>query len=72
MKDCWAPAQVEGALAFDGIGCLPVFGKTVKITDSEHSVEEGFRITNFNFHTSGYKPATPTQHELPGNPQTMV
>jgi hypothetical protein len=70
--DCDALAQIFGALAQHDTACLPVSGKEIKITDSQHSVMEGFEITNFNFHCSGVKPAVPTRQQLPGpvaNPQ---
>lgn len=73
MSTCHEPAQRVGALTQYGPNiCLYVYGKTVQITDSEHSIMEGFMVTNFNFHTSGYKPAAQTQHELPGNPTVAV
>jgi hypothetical protein len=63
---CDALAQVYGALAFvDGV-CVPVSGRVIKIGDSEHSVMEGFEITNYNFHANGNKPSVPTQNNLPG------
>lgn len=62
---CDAEAQGYGALAYHQ-GCRVVSGKVIKITDSAHSVMEGFEITNFNMHAFGNKPPMPSQVALPG------
>jgi hypothetical protein len=64
---CDELAQKYGALAYvPDVGCCPVSGKEIKIEDLEHSVMEGFEITNFNFHCSGAQPALPSTEFLPG------
>jgi hypothetical protein len=63
---CDALAQKYGALAPTEFGCVPVSGKEIKITDSTHSVMEGFETTNYNFHTGGVKPALQNSKQLPG------
>ena len=53
--ECAALSESMGALSFDGFGtaCWKVYGKAVQINPLEHDIEEGFRITNFNFNASG-------------------
>jgi hypothetical protein len=64
---CDAMAQIYGALAPDAFGfCVPVSGKEVKIEEGEHSIMEGFQVTNYNFHCSGVKPAVQKKEQLPG------
>jgi hypothetical protein len=63
---CDAMAQKYGALVGDGFICVAVSGKHIKIEDVEHSMMEGFEITNFNFHCSGSQPAMPTTDFLQG------
>jgi hypothetical protein len=70
--ECTEMAQVYGALAYVGGACVVVSGKEVKIEDLQHSVMEGFEITNFNFHCSGVKPAVQTQEQLPGPSETTT
>lgn len=54
-KVCEQKSEAVGALSYDefGTACWNVYGKAVQINPFEHSIEEGFRITNFNFNASG-------------------
>ena len=57
---CMALSETSGAYSYDGFGtaCWKVYGKAVQINPLEHDIEEGFRITNFNFNANGkVKPA---------------
>lgn len=64
---CDKAAQVYGALAYDGFGgCLIVSGKEIKIEELNHSIMEGFEITNYNFHNSGAQPPVPNKAFLQG------
>lgn len=64
---CKQEAEANGALAWDEAArqCWLVYGKKVIIGPTEHDIQEGFEITNFNFHTNGNQPAVPTQNDLP-------
>lgn len=58
--DCMLLSETKGAYSYDGFGtaCWKVYGKAVQINPLEHDIEEGFRITNFNFNANGkVKPA---------------
>ena len=57
-----------GAFSFDefGTACWAIYGKEVKINPFEHSIEEGFRITNLNFRAgSGGVAPVKTPIQLP-------
>jgi hypothetical protein len=65
---CAQLAQKVGALADTGMGCIVVYGKRIDIQRSIHSIEEGFRITNFNFRAN--RPVE-KQSQLPGNSESL-
>jgi hypothetical protein len=53
--ECSALSEGNGAFSYDAFGtaCWKVYGKAVQINPLEHDIEEGFRITNFNFNANG-------------------
>jgi len=67
---CKARAESgEGAFSFDefGTACWAIYGKEIKINPFEHSIEEGFRITNLNFRAgSGGAASAGKPSQLPG------
>jgi hypothetical protein len=46
--------------------CWKVSGRAVIINDKEFSVQAGFEMVNFNFHTSGTQPALSTYTNIVG------
>jgi len=66
--DCKAEAESSGGVVWDehAMACWNIFGKAVIIGSSEHSIEEAFKVVNFNFHANGTQAAVPTQTDLPG------
>lgn len=66
--DCMALSEVMGALSFDkfGTACWSVYGKAVDINPVNHDIEEGFRITNFNFNATGKMRSVSNESQLPG------
>lgn len=66
--DCKAKAEQEGGYVWDehAQACWMIFGKAIIIGSTEHSIEEGFKVTNFNFRANGAQPPVPSQEDLPG------
>ena len=66
--DCERLSEVMGALSYDkfGTACWSVYGAAVDINPVNHDVEEGFRITNFNFNATGKMRSVSTESQLPG------
>ena len=65
---CSALSEKYGAFSYDefGTACWSVYGKAVQINPAEHSIEEGFRITNFNFNATGKVKSVEKKEQLPG------
>lgn len=67
-SDCEALSEKVGALSYDefGTACWSVYGKAVQINPLEHDIEDGFRITNFNFNANGKIKPVETPSQIPG------
>lgn len=67
-SQCSAMSEKYGAFSYDefGTACWSVYGKAVQINPAEHSIEEGFKITNFNFNATGKVKSVANQNQLPG------
>ncbi len=65
---CSALSEKYGAFSYDAFGtaCWSVYGKAVQINPVEHDIEDGFRITNFNFNATGKVKAVTVVDQLPG------
>ena len=66
--ECKELAKSSGGLVWDehAQACWKLFGKTVEINESEHDIQEGFEIVNFNFHASASAAPVPSGDSLPG------
>ena len=66
--DCERLSEVMGALSYDEMGtaCWSVYGAAVDINPITHDLEEGFRITNFNFNATGKMRSVANENQLPG------
>lgn len=66
--DCERLSEYMGALSYDefGTACWSVYGKAVDINPVVNDVDEGFRITNFNFNATGKMRSVSTPDQLPG------
>ena len=66
--DCKKLSDVMGALSYDefGTACWSVYGAAVDINPVHHDIEEGFRITNFNFNASGKVRSVQSETQLQG------
>ena len=73
-KDCERLSEYQGALSYDEFGsaCWRVYGKVVNINPLINDVEEGFRITNFNFNATGKMRSVKTEDQLPGPRMLLV
>jgi len=71
---CKKKAESGGGYAWDehAQACWMIFGKAVHIWETEHSIQEGFEVVNFNFRANGSQPPVPTQLDLPGSSDTAV
>lgn len=67
-KDCERLSEFMGALSYDefGTACWKVYGAKVDINPVVNDIEEGFRITNFNFNATGKMRSVATPNQLPG------
>lgn len=65
---CSALSEKYGAFSYDefGTACWSVYGKAVQINPAEHDIEDGFRITNFNFNATGKVKSVAVAEQLPG------
>lgn len=70
-KDCSDLSEKYGAFSYDefGTACWKVYGKAVQINPVEHSIRDGFAITNFNFNATGKVTPVETVASLPGSAQ---
>jgi hypothetical protein len=67
-EQCKEKAKSEGGLAWDehAKACWKVFGKEIKIEETQHSIQQGFEIVNFNFHVESSAAAVSSGSELNG------
>lgn len=73
-KKCQQLSEFAGGLSYDAFGtaCWKVYGMAVQINPLVHSIEQGFKITNFNFNATGKVKPVENQFQLAGPKQEVA